>query len=92
MDFKTQYEKMAHALQSGVAYDPDKRAQEPKHLRTGINMRAVEHAALVRLLVAKGVIATAEYEEALLDAMRDEKERYERYLSEQLGGASVTLG
>ena len=52
------YEAAAHAMQTGVAFLMERgdKATEPKHLRVGINSAMVEHAALVRLLISKGVI------------------------------------
>jgi len=37
MDNKERYNKAAHAMQSGVAFSKDKKEQDPKHLRVGIN-------------------------------------------------------
>lgn len=63
----------------------------PKHLRVGVNSAMVEHSALARLLIAKGLLSEAEYLEALAEGMRAEVSLYEEELSAQLGRA-VTLG
>ena len=92
------YERAAHAMQSGVAMTMhldhqdghDTKDTEPKHLRTGINSALVDTAALVRLLVEKGIITADEYWKALADEMEREKESYEKPLSERLG-RDVTL-
>ena len=86
------YEAAMHAVQSGVAYEMpiNKAPTEPKHLRVGINSAMVEHYALAKLLMDKGVITTDEYEEALAMAAEAEKKRYEDYLS-ALMGSKVTL-
>ena len=75
------YLRAIHAMQSGVALEmsrPERAsATEPKHLRVGINANACSHSALVRLLMAKGVINEQEYFAALADAMEAEQRSYE---------------
>lgn len=81
-----------HAVQTGVAYtlERDNRLAEPKHVRTGIDSAMINDAALVRLLVKKGLITEEEYaEEVRLETCR-EVDRYEDRL-EQIYGAKVTL-
>lgn len=82
-----------HAVQSGVAakMEYDGAETSPKHLRVGVNSAMVEHAALVRLLMAKGVISEAEFYEALADAAEAEQQLYEEWLSERTG-AHIRLG
>ncbi len=70
-----------HGVQAGVGYElfrndgDDSRAH--KHLRTGVNSAMCDHTALVRLLIAKGIITPEEYaEEVRLEANR-ELDRYE---------------
>jgi hypothetical protein len=61
-------------MQSGVAYElgKDESSASPKHLRVGINSALVNDAALVRLLVKKGLITEAEYmEEVRLEMCRE---------------------
>lgn len=81
------YRAAAHAMQSGVAtkmtFDPS--STNPKHLRTGVNSAMVEHSALVKLLVDKGVITEQEYFPVLADAMQAEQAGYEKLLSEHFG-------
>lgn len=76
-------------MQSGVAaemnLDHRKAATEPKHLRVGVNAAMVDHGALVKLLVAKGIITDAEYFEALAEAMEAEQRDYEERLSAHFG-------
>lgn len=87
--------RLAHAMQSGVAteiaHDMNNAAATPKHLRVGVNSAMVEHGALVKLLIDKGVIDLGEYVVELRDAMKREVEMYERRLSERIG-AHITLG
>lgn len=94
-DHQGRYLAAAHAMQSGVAMEmklPERHAAtEPKHLRVGINTAMSDHGALVKLLVDKGFITTAEYMKALAEAMEAEKQRYEESLSRRLG-KTVTLG
>jgi hypothetical protein len=86
------YVRAAHAIQSGVALEHTKGSRDgsPKHLRTGINLRATDHRGLVRLLMDKGIISEAEYVKAMADAAEEEVTAYEQRLSESLG-SKVTL-
>lgn len=88
---RDRYLAAAHAMQSGVAYDPDKSSQEPKHLRVGINSGKVEHEGLVTLLASKGIITEVEYYEAMAEAMEREWLRYTVYLREKLGDPRINL-
>ena len=80
-----QYKKLCHAMQSGIAFKQDKKDQEPKHLRVGINTAMCEHGALIRLLIAKGVITEEEYLEGCIDIMLEEIERYQHEIAEERG-------
>lgn len=88
----TKYLAAAHAMQAGVATEMNYNSKptEPKHLRVGINTCMVDIAALVGLLVKKGVITQEEYYDALTTAMETEKDRYEKHVS-KLVGVPVTL-
>ena len=92
------YEAAAHAIQSGVATEMERQPPgamgptSPKHLRVGLELRACDHAALVRLLIEKGIITEAEYLEAIADEAEREKARYEERISQALGGVKITLG
>jgi hypothetical protein len=91
---KLTYEEACYAMQAGVGLREKlggSNETTPKHLRVGVNSAMVEHSALARLRIAKGVITDAEYRESLADGMREEVELYERGLSEELG-KRVTLG
>lgn len=55
----------------------------PKHLRVGINAAMCDHGALVRLLVEKGIIAEADYLQAITDETRREVERYRAWFRER---------
>ena len=74
----SEYLKLGHAMQSGVAakmaLDPSE--STPKHLRVGVNLAMVDHAALVRILLEKGLFTEAEYERALTDQMAREVQAY----------------
>lgn len=90
------YRAAAHAMQSGVAMEMQQAGREaatqPKDLRVGVNAAMVDHAGLVRLLIAKGIISEAEYLDAIAGAMEDEQARYEARISAALGGVKITLG
>ena len=87
------YEEAMHAMQSGVAMEQGRgsRDTEPKHLRVGINCRAVDHAGLVDLLIAKGILTKEEYIAAITARMNEEVADYEKRLSEVMG-AKIVLG
>lgn len=81
------YSAAAHAMQSGVAMKMGFAGEEtePKHLRVGVNSAMVEHAALVALLMEKGIITDEDYTKALADAMEREAENYRLAVSEHFG-------
>lgn len=84
---KDRYLAAVHAMQTGVAHDGERSAAnlEPKHLRVGINVALCDHAALVALLITKGVISEEEYLVAITDQMEVEVRRYEADVSDRLG-------
>jgi hypothetical protein len=88
VDGRQRWMDASHAMQSGVAMEMNYKPEptDPKHLRTGINAAMVDHGALVRLLINKGIITEEEYLDAIADAMEEEVKRYERHLSELIGG------
>jgi hypothetical protein len=92
---KDEYARLAHAMQSGVAYEMNydhynTGPTTPKHLRVGINAAMSDMGGLVRLLISKGVITEEEYAEAVTEKMREEVQAYEARLTERLG-SKVTL-
>jgi hypothetical protein len=82
-----------HRMQAGVAMRQhlDPMDGTPKYLRVGINTAKVEHGALVKLLVQKGLITDEEYLTAIADATEAEADQYEQELSERLG-RTIKLG
>lgn len=92
-DLQRRYEIAAHAVQAGVQMelndDPPTRsgsAVSPKMLRTGVNLAMVEHGALVRVLIAKGVFTEEEYFEELVKGVEAEQAAYEARLTARFGG------
>lgn len=83
-------------MQSGVAMkmNYDTSETSPKHLRVGVNSAMCDQAALVQLLVTKGIITLAEYEAAITAEMGREVERYEAWLNNHYGSSEkkITLG
>lgn len=81
------YLQALHAMQAGVAHkmqlDPSETT--PKHLRVGVNAAMCNHAALVELLIEKGIFTLAEYKAAITAEANREVARYEADLSERLG-------
>jgi hypothetical protein len=89
-----EYLDLCHAMQSGVAGEiaigDQTGGTTPKSLRVGVNSALVSVAAIVALLVKKGLITDEEYAEALNDGMRAEVKSYEERLSRYYG-RPVTL-
>ena len=71
--------------------DPAIKATDPKHLRVGVNSAMCDHAALVRVLIAKGILTEDEYLEAVADEMEREQKRYEERLTAKYG-RNIVLG
>ena len=80
-----------HAMQSGVAFDPDQGDRTPKHLRVGVNAALVETGVLAKILIDKGIITQLEYVTALADGMEAERMKYEAELTQKFG-KPVKLG
>lgn len=95
------YQEACHAIQSGVLQmmhvqaqqdrDTNTHATGPKHLRTGINIAMCDHAALVNLLVKKGLFTMEEYQEEIRLAAITEVEMYENQLMSHYRGRRITL-
>lgn len=84
------YMSQLHAIQSGVAmmletFGSNGSGASPKHLRVGVDSAMVNDAAVVSLLMKKGLITLGEYYDELIIQARKEKERYEKVLSEHFG-------
>jgi hypothetical protein len=92
-EFTAEYRRLAHAVQTGVAYamERDDQVVAPKHLRTGLNAVMSDLGSIGRLLIAKGVITEDEYFAAILDGLREEVKRHEASVSALYGGANITL-
>ncbi len=86
-ELRQQYAADAHAMQTGISYESEfnRKPLEPKHLRVGVNAAMCDHAGLVKLLIAKGIITELEYLEAIAAEMAAEKTRYEQRLSDHYG-------
>jgi len=91
---KDRYEQLLHAMQSGVAMEMNlsgrQPATEPKHLRVGVNAAMCDHAALVKVLIDKGILTDEEYLKAMVEKMEEEVSAYETRLTESTG-AKITL-
>lgn len=92
MSIAERYERAMHAIRSGVATEHGRGSNDgsPKHLRMGVNSALINDAALVRLLIAKGLITEEEYSEAVVEEAEREVKRYEDRLTAALG-SKVTL-
>lgn len=85
--FMERYLLAVRAVQGGVVLEMlgGSKATSGKSLRVGVNVAMVEHGALARLLVDKGVITELEYAEAIAVGMEAEQAKYEKILGMQLG-------
>ncbi len=81
------YRDAVHAMQTGVKADEASRgsAEPSTSLRVGVNVSMSDHAALVRLLVKKGLITMDEYMVAIANQMEEEVRSYEERLGVRLG-------
>lgn len=90
---RDKYLVLSHSMQAGVAVmmgvDPQETA--PKHLRVGINSAMVSDAALVGLLIAKGLLTYEEYYQSLVDAMEREVQSYKDNLQRLYPGTNIEL-
>lgn len=73
-DLNLSYEEALHGMQSATMYEQTNGSDSgtPKHLRTGINAAMSDHAALVRILISKGILTEQEYIEAIRLEMNNE--------------------
>lgn len=86
-DIYTLYEQLGHAIQTGIAFlmEHDPTFVAPKHLRTGLDMRAADHGALVALLIDKGVFTEKEYAMKLVEFAQREVYLYQGHIKKKLG-------
>ena len=89
-----------HGMQTGVKFEMESaglrgvrhESTEPKHLRVGVNSAMVSHAALVKLLVAKGPLTEDEYVTSQADAMEAEVALYEERANRGRSGPVLHFG
>lgn len=72
-----------HELHKGKPEDT--MSTGPKHLRVGVDSAHVSHAALVGLLVEKGIIKYQDYMDAMVEFWEREVEADKRRLKEYFG-------
>lgn len=84
--FFTLFEAAQHAMQTGVAISEQQGGKDttPKHLRVGVNTMLCNHAALVHLLIKKGLFTEEEYAKSISEVMTEEQHRYEKLLGVKL--------
>jgi hypothetical protein len=80
--------RAVHCIQAGSKLVAAKLGEHPQS-RIGINCAMRDHASLVELLIAKGVITHDEYMKALADGAEVEVCRLEQELG--AGGLKITL-
>lgn len=79
-----EYMKHAHAVQTAIEFNPNKKSLEPKHLRVGLDMSKADQEGLATLLMQKGVFTHDEYVKALTDAAQREAIRHKQVLAAEL--------
>lgn len=85
--YRQRYLDACHQMQTGVKVDQETGSDDgtPKHLRVGINVALCDHAALITLLIEKGVFTQEEYLKKLCETMEQEVERYKKILNTKFG-------
>lgn len=84
-DLGLSYEEALHGVQTAIKFrldnepqtDPQRSFAGPKHLRTGVDMRAADARGLAALLIDKGVFTLAEFTEYVRLAANEELADYE---------------
>ncbi len=85
------YTAAMHAVQTGVTIRMNKgnlnesHETDPKHLRVGVNSALIDSAAVVKLLIEKGIITENEYFLALAEQAEFEAQSYEDELGLERG-------
>lgn len=71
--------ELLHGMQSAIefGFGGSDGNRQHKHLRVGINNALISHAALVQLLIEKGVITEEEYFDKYVEALELELMGYE---------------
>lgn len=89
---QNRYLKVMHAVQTGISYkiQAGETEHSPKHLRVGVNSAMINNAAMVKILVEKGIFTYEDYWNKIIDEAEAEVKRYEEWI-EQTTGAKVTL-
>lgn len=88
MNNRERYNRAVHCIQAGSKMVAARNGEHPQS-RTGINIALRDHASLVELLIAKGLITNDEYMKALADGAEVEVSRLEDELGR--GGPKITL-
>lgn len=81
------YMDLAHSVQSAVGWllERDAKSGTPKHLRTGLDVTKCEQAALVNLLVDRGIITEEEYVRGINEMLEKEVQRHEAEAERHFG-------
>lgn len=88
MNDSQRYNRAVHCIQAGSKLMAHRNGEHPQS-RIGINIAMRDHASLVELLVAKGIITQDEYTKALADGAEVEVGQLEEQLG--AGGTKITL-
>lgn len=93
-DLELSYEEALHGVQSALAYKIENgltKSAEPKHLRVGIDSSKSDHAALVALLLRKGILNIDEYLEQLRLQINEELHQHEEEVRRATGHRGVSF-
>jgi hypothetical protein len=93
-----EYHAAGHAIQSAIALRIQRTGEnaagaDGKHLRTGLDMGKADHAALVDLLISKGIFTQDEYLDKVLHWTKVEADFQAKTTRERCGlPDNVTFG
>lgn len=79
------YHRAAHRIQTAIAFDPNRPADQYKDLRVGVDMSKSDQAGLATLLIEKGLFTLEEYLSAMADSAEKEASTREDELSVKFG-------
>lgn len=93
-DLGLSYGQALHGVQSAIKFQQEhgfSASTEPKHLRVGVDMGKSDQAALVRLLMAKGLFTLSEYLEAVRLEANEELNRFEEETRRLVGDERISF-
>lgn len=84
-ELAARYNALCKSMQTGVKVQKDQSGQTPIQLRVGLNVEMSSHAALVDLLIEKGIFTREEYMEKCIVWMEREVDSYKKVIAKEQG-------